>query len=565
MIRIMRHHGARPWGVWLLATLVITSVLGGRSIAQPAVSRAAPATASAPASGQGTALGPPIVRVAGSTAALVIASGTSVPSSLLTPATLQALGVQFHNTVGSAAARHVAPLPVLLVGTRAVPTVKAALAQVKRLQPVRLYLLGMTHDIRLTIVTNTLFDGLSVYINKTPGQIASTSGLVRAIGGAVQFTPIIVGHGTGVKLANAAQVDASTAVTPPGGPIPSAYELPAVDLPPVGDQGQEGSCTAWSTSYYYKTFQEAKKHHWSASDPSHIFSPSFIYNQINGGKDDGSAIPDAMQLITQEGDVPISLFPYIDGDYLRQPSTQVIADGAPYHAADFGYLYDGEQQSGPPDLSAIKHWLASGDGVVISAELWGPSFDNYTGGVYDGPYTGDKDEGGHAMFVVGYDDNVDGTGYGALRIINSWSTQWGDNGYVWLGYDYLMQNLQEAWVMLDTPATPGPTATPAPVAPTNTPLPRPTAIPAPPAPVRTYKASGRYTLTPHPSKKDFIANLFFAFTAKDQHGRTIEADKPVYHVEVGADSDTVFTLHYVMGAGAKVTAQIEVQAGDYPG
>ena len=46
----------------------------------------------------------------------------------------------------------------------------------------------------------------------------------------------------------------------------------------------------------------------------------------------------------------------------------------------------------------------------------------------------DKDwkHNGHAMAVVGFDDNKYG---GAFRILNSWGTAWADQGYVWMRYD----------------------------------------------------------------------------------------------------------------------------------
>ena len=43
------------------------------------------------------------------------------------------------------------------------------------------------------------------------------------------------------------------------------------------------------------------------------------------------------------------------------------------------------------------------------------------------------DEGGHAMVIAGYDDSR-----GAFCIINSWGSVWGDNGYAWVGYDFLV-------------------------------------------------------------------------------------------------------------------------------
>lgn len=41
-------------------------------------------------------------------------------------------------------------------------------------------------------------------------------------------------------------------------------------------------------------------------------------------------------------------------------------------------------------------------------------------------------EMGHAMILLGYDDDRNG---GSVQILNSWSDQWGDGGYIWVNYD----------------------------------------------------------------------------------------------------------------------------------
>jgi len=549
----------------------------GPSVATPARISAAAATSLSHLADARPAPGPgaPTVRHAGSTDAVVVAYKGDVSPSLLTPATLGALGARFHNTVGHGGGRHLAPLPVLLLGTASAPTIKAALATIKRLHPVRIYLLGMKHTQRLTLVTNTLYDGLSVFINKTPGRITSTAALVRAIAAAPRFKPVIVHGSTGSRLVNAAEVDASTQVTPPDPTAYAAYELPSTFLPPVGDQGNESSCVGWSTSYYYKTFQEAKKYGWSPNSRDHIFSPSFIYNQINGGQDKGSNIADALAKITQTGDVPFAAFPYVNGDYTTQPAADLLAVAQHYHAADFGYLYVRNDANSPaPDLTLLKRWLSGGDGLVIGLQVPSPSFNNYNGGVYDGPADTDTALDGHAMFVVGYDDNVDGTGYGAFRVINSWTTQWGDNGYGWLSYDYLSRYLGGAWVMANTPNAVPPSATsvPAPATPNPQPTvparprPQPTPPPAPPvSPAVIYAATGSSTLAPNPANRDFIATLTFTFVASDAQGKTVERHRLVYHAEVDGGSDTAFTLRYTMNDGTVATAQVEVQAGNYTG
>jgi C1A family cysteine protease len=78
--------------------------------------------------------------------------------------------------------------------------------------------------------------------------------------------------------------------------------------------------------------------------------------------------------------------------------------------------------------------------VYSSIDATGP--DN--GYVIPIPSRADRNEGGHAVLAVGYDDTID-TGpdsnanpaRGALIIRNSWSEDWGMRGYAYLPYVYV--------------------------------------------------------------------------------------------------------------------------------
>jgi len=67
------------------------------------------------------------------------------------------------------------------------------------------------------------------------------------------------------------------------------------------------------------------------------------------------------------------------------------------------------------------------------------------------PCKGEKILGGHAVAAVGYDDKMKITNAGsrkavttgALLIRNSWGTGWGEDGYGWLPYEYIMKGLAE--------------------------------------------------------------------------------------------------------------------------
>ena len=55
----------------------------------------------------------------------------------------------------------------------------------------------------------------------------------------------------------------------------------------------------------------------------------------------------------------------------------------------------------------------------------------------------DVSKGGHAVLVVGYSDTKQ-----ALKIVNSWGYDWGQNGFAYISYQYLY-NVQwfEAWAL----------------------------------------------------------------------------------------------------------------------
>lgn len=154
---------------------------------------------------------------------------------------------------------------------------------------------------------------------------------------AKQYNTIIDGHGTGLIPPTQQQwenmrptlktVELKDALI-----LPSPSYSNEVDLsedpafPPIGDQGRLGSCVAFASTYYTRTFQEAKEHGWDLSTTGwdavngrpdanldKIISPAFVYNVANGGYDAGLYYDDAYRLLEDTGASTWALMPY-DGD-----------------------------------------------------------------------------------------------------------------------------------------------------------------------------------------------------------------------------------------------------------
>lgn len=99
-----------------------------------------------------------------------------------------------------------------------------------------------------------------------------------------------------------------------------------------------------------------------------------------------------------------------------------------------------------PDLSSLKHSLEKGMPFVVGIRVY-ESFQSeevIKTGLVQIPNSNEKCLGGHAVLCVGYDDTKQ---HWIMR--NSYSVNWGDNGYFYLPYMYLLDSYlsSDMWVL----------------------------------------------------------------------------------------------------------------------
>lgn len=268
-------------------------------------------------------------------------------------------------------------------------------------------------------------------------------------------------------------------------PIPDTNEFPAasgsrlpssVDLsesesfPCVGDQGQIGSCTAWATTYYQFGYQVAAMNSWNAKyDTTKQFSPRWTYNYINGGTNNGSTYHNAYDILKSQGAARYSEFAPTGVNNEKEYrewclDKNIMKEALSYRITDYKYLsyasYTGKMtpitlpSSGC--LSVMKSLLNSGNVLTFSTDIgqWDyQQLNNQYNSEFNNQYvcikrfnSGDFVKP-HAMAIVGYDDNItyDLNGdniiqdyeKGAFKIANSWGTDYGNDGFIWVMYDAL--------------------------------------------------------------------------------------------------------------------------------
>lgn len=253
------------------------------------------------------------------------------------------------------------------------------------------------------------------------------------------FAPIatFAQNATGLKFLDEAEYEAIPLASPPlRGEIPRSVDL-RKHFPNPGSQGDQPSCVGWATAYALKSYQEVVERKWKPDSNERLFSPSFVYNQIKlpGG---GAHFVKAFDVLIKQGAVSLADFPYQENDDSRLPDAAIKQKAEAFRVATWRRVENKHL------VSQSKGHLASKFPVLIGATV-GQAFQAHRGAVnFNLPPGAPPDGGGHAMAVIGYDDDR-----GAFKVINSWGPAWGDNGYAWIAYDTFDRIVNEAYVIQD--------------------------------------------------------------------------------------------------------------------
>lgn len=213
-----------------------------------------------------------------------------------------------------------------------------------------------------------------------------------------------------------------------GGTLPVSVDLTS-RFPPVKSQGNLGTCVAWAVGYNGKSYLDGVSKNLSVSQlqsPANQYSPTDLFFSINPANRDcrnGTNFDDAFNVLITRGVNTLANVPY-DDIYCRTSSPGSASTASVNKIKNYRRIQG--------SVNEIKEYLAQGIPVVMGAMV-NSEFGQLRGsGVLNNlNYTGS--ESGHAMIITGYDD-----ARSAFRIINSWGNGWGDNGYLWVGYNFLV-------------------------------------------------------------------------------------------------------------------------------
>jgi hypothetical protein len=225
------------------------------------------------------------------------------------------------------------------------------------------------------------------------------------------------------------------------------FDLPesfVLDGPPIVSQGETSQCVAFSGAYYILGMYNGLKG--NMQNLNKAPSPEFAYayfKKINKDTDctDGcflfsdtsEGITGMADILLEHGTCSWNQMPFVESMTCALTNSTQVSQAEANRISDYYRLSKNEFTN----TNELKSWIYAGFPLWFAVDVDGGFQDLGAGDIWK--KASGKNEGGHAMVIMGFDNKKN-----AFKIANSWGTEWADNGYGWVDYDYLTKLLKKA-------------------------------------------------------------------------------------------------------------------------
>lgn len=216
--------------------------------------------------------------------------------------------------------------------------------------------------------------------------------------------------------------------------LPECHSL-LDQLPPLRTQGQRSTCVAHAVLAVREQLEIA------AGAPADLdLSEQYVYwwcKERDGIPDrNGTYLSLGIRCLAETGAPLESLWPYV------AQSTDTQGQGPPPAAAangDPGFSISETQALNRTDITGMKACLAEGRSIAVAFPVfdsWFKSSAMARWGLITMPLIAEPPRDGHALAIVGYQDDADAPGGGYFLLRNSWQP-WAWEGVWRTGYGYM--------------------------------------------------------------------------------------------------------------------------------
>jgi C1A family cysteine protease len=212
----------------------------------------------------------------------------------------------------------------------------------------------------------------------------------------------------------------------------------------VESQGTIGSCFAQTVVGALELSEVKAKRQFI--DLSRMFNFYYTHKEENTiGRDEGATLRGTVKSLAKYGTCAESLWPYDISKMWTEPNPPARANALTRRISEY--------QTVPVDVMQVRGLLHMGFPIICGFDLFTEfmSVKVSLNGIVPDPLPKiSKPAGGHAMLIVGFDDQKVSSSneMGMFCLRNSWGRGWGDLGHAWVSYRYFVQNAFDPWVVL---------------------------------------------------------------------------------------------------------------------
>lgn len=219
--------------------------------------------------------------------------------------------------------------------------------------------------------------------------------------------------------------------------LPSHFDI-THKMTRVRSQGKEGACVGFAFVAGVKEYQEQIDYKKFIE-----LSPRYIYDEARkiSGHSEGTTLKAAMQVASKQGVCEEKYWPYQVPQTIPKSS---IADtnASKYKIQTYARILN---------LIELKRGLVQFGPILIGVKVYAGMKKAKDTGVTPNPgcFERMKVLGGHALCAVGYDDFSPYYNDGHIKCKNSWGSDFGSEGYIYLSYKYIKANMLDAFSSVD--------------------------------------------------------------------------------------------------------------------
>lgn len=255
-------------------------------------------------------------------------------------------------------------------------------------------------------------------------------------------------HGTGL-IPDRSLDDKERLISKPlgfGANLPKKVDLTQY-VPKIQSQGRTSSCGGWSSAYYLATMEYAILNGVTNSKELEtvVYDPYYTYlSAMTGNTQEeydkcgtGTSLSGLSKELKNNGAKRRAMNEVYCGDDLSTVHSEgnSLVNFKGYNKlCDWGLDWK-------ENTTAICQVLSENHPVLMGMIVPPSFYDIGSDGIFrpkssEYVYPWPKNWGGHAMCIVGYDDDKNG---GSFKVVNSWGKDWGDDGFLYINYEDFYQ------------------------------------------------------------------------------------------------------------------------------